>query len=143
MVVNSMMMEHVQLIKNLLQDLQIAKSYEHAEEILSDPRQSETIYQFIEQRGGINEIKVSQKPKVINVKRSTDVQSKTETIEANPSEEVVSMLRESHELMKKQNTKLELELEDLKEKHAQEIKSMKENYERLKQSIQFIHGNMN
>ena len=56
MVVNSMMMEHVQLIKNLLQDLQIAKSYEHAEEILSDPRQSETIYQFIEQRGGINEV---------------------------------------------------------------------------------------
>lgn len=44
-------------IKSLLKDMRIAKSDEDAEAMLSDPRQSEGIYQFIEQRGGLNEVK--------------------------------------------------------------------------------------
>lgn len=48
---------HMQDIKTLLQDMKIATSDKQAEEMLNDPQQSEGIYQFIEQRGGLNEVK--------------------------------------------------------------------------------------
>ena len=47
----------MQDIKSLLQDMKIAQNEQQAEAMLNDPQQSESIYQFIEQRGGVNEVK--------------------------------------------------------------------------------------
>ena len=37
--------------------MNIANSEQEAEKMLNDPKQSESIYNFINQRGGINEVK--------------------------------------------------------------------------------------
>ena len=50
---------------------------------------------------------------------------------------------ESHDLIKQHNTRLERDMESLKSKHAREMKQLRDGYDRLKSSIQFIHGNIN
>jgi len=47
----------IQDIKSLLQEMKIAQNEQQAEAMLNDTQHSESIYQFIEQRGGVNEVK--------------------------------------------------------------------------------------
>ena len=45
-------------------------------------------------------------------------------------------------MLKKQNQRLEQEIDDMRLRHEKEKIALKENYGRLKSSIRFIHGSM-
>lgn len=60
----------------------------------------------------------------------------------NINEDLVKMLKESHEMLKKQNQRLEQEIDEMRLRHEKEKIALKDNYGRLKSSIRFIHGSM-
>lgn len=70
--------------------------------------------------------------------RSSNYSAPSSTI----NDDLVKMLKESHEMLKKQNQRLEREMDDMLSRHEKEKISLKENYGRLKSSIRFIHGSM-
>ncbi|CAG5098454.1 Oidioi.mRNA.OKI2018_I69.XSR.g15681.t1.cds [Oikopleura dioica] len=71
-----------------------------------------------------------------------DSQRSSSSHSSNINEDLVRMLKESHEMLKKQNQRLEQEIDDMRLRHEKEKIALKENYGRLKSSIRFIHGSM-
>lgn len=71
-----------------------------------------------------------------------DSQRSSSSHNSNINEDLVKMLKESHEMLKKQNERLEQEIDEMRLRHEKEKIALKDNYGRLKSSIRFIHGSM-